>query len=165
MFKVEVSYNLKGKTVSEVIDCEPWIQYKSTHSDFEAPLGMKGAAIAWMDRIERTWYYGSAFPHKGKRLEWITTRWTGCRWQGYSIGGKHSHVQLGLSTFRRRSSIYGCDWGPAHEYLHSWGYPHGKAHNEQIGRIRRHYRDYHIFLADHPEYEPEPITIGSGEAM
>ncbi len=158
LFKIEVSYKLNGKKVKKVVYCDPWVRYKSTHNDFEAPLGMNAHAMAWSDRIERTWYYGSAYP-KRKKLNAITTRWTGCRYQGYSVGGNHNHVQLGMTTFRRRSSIYGSDWGPAHEYMHSWGYPHGNAHNTQIRRVRGYYRDHHIYIADHPEYEPQPMTI------
>jgi len=158
LFKVEVSYRLNGTNVVKEVECAPWVRFKSTHVDFYAPRGMGDVALSAMDRIERTWFYGSAYPKK-KRLDRVTTRWTGCRWQGYSVGGAHSHVQLGMSTFRRRHSIYGSDWGPAHEYLHSWGYSHGAEHNRQIARLRRHYRDHHIFLADHPEYEPEPVAI------
>ncbi|MDA9961859.1 hypothetical protein N9D63_03135 [Opitutales bacterium] len=158
LFKVQVSYKLNGKNVVKEVPCSPWIHYKTTHADFFAPRGMNDVAFSALDRIERTWAYGTAYPKK-KQLDRITTRWTGCRWQGYSVGGKHSHVQLGMATLRRRHSLYGADWGPAHEYLHSWGYPHGRQHNQQIARLRRHYRDHHIFLADHPEYEPEPVTF------
>ena len=158
LFDVAVSYKLNGKEVVRKIPCVPWVNYRSTHSEFEAPRGMNDVAFAQTDRIERTWFYGSAYPQKN-RLDLITTRWTGCRWQGYSTGGAHSHVQLGTSTFRRRQSIYGADWGFSHEYLHSWGYDHGREHDDQIKRVDRCYRDHHIFLADHPEYEPEPVRI------
>ena len=158
LFKVQVSYKLNGREVTKVVSCSPWVHYKTPHADLLAPRGMNDVAYSTLDRIERTWTYGSAYPKK-KQLDRITTRWTGCRWQGYSVGGKHSHVQLGMATLRRRHSLYGADWGPAHEYLHSWGYSHGRQHNQQIARLRRHYRDHHIFLADHPEYEPEPVTI------
>lgn len=162
MFRVAVAYELGGKKISTKVDCEPWASYQSTHVDFCAPRGLNGVAIAMMDRLERSWAYGSVSPaggRKAKPLERITVRWTGCRWQGYSTPGTHSHIQIGMSTFRRRQSIYGSDWGPAHELLHSWGYGHGAAHNMQINRIRRHYRDHHIYLADHPESEPAPITV------
>lgn len=158
LFKVRVTYTLNGKKVEKEVACAPWVHYTSTHCDFSAPRGMNDVAFSAMDRTERTWFYGSAYPKK-KQLDRITTRWTGCRWQGYSVGGSHSHVQLGMATFRRRHSLYGADWGPAHEYLHSWGYSHGREHGSQIARLRRHYRDHHIFLADHPEYEPEPVAM------
>lgn len=158
LFKVKVSYRLNGSKVVKEVRCTPWVRFKSTHVDFDAPRGMSDVALSAMDRIERTWFYGSAHPKK-KRLDRITTRWTGCRWQGYSVGGSHSHVQLGMSTFRRRHSLYGADWGPAHEYMHSWGYSHGREHNRQVARLRNHYRDHHIFLADHPEYKPERVMI------
>lgn len=161
LFKVQVSCKFNGRKVVKEVPCSPWVHYRTTHADFYAPRGMNDVAFSTLDRIERTWAYGSIYPKK-KQLDRITTRWTGCRWQGYSVGGKHSHVQLGMSTFRRRHSLYGADWGPAHEYLHSWGYPHGREHNRQIARVRQHYRDHHIFLADHPEYEPEPVTVEIG---
>ncbi len=158
-FKIEVSYKLYGQQVNTMIPCSPWINYTIDHADFYAPEALNGLALSCLDRFERTWNYGTVFDDTKYQLARITVTWTGCRWQGYSILSKHSKVQLGMSTFRRRRSFYGSDWGPAHELMHSWGYSHGNRHNDVIKIVRDHYKNHHIFLADHPEYEMAAVTI------
>jgi len=46
-----------------------------------------------------------------------------------------------------------------HEMLHVHGYGHGPAHDAAIRATQMAFNAHHIYLADHPEYEPQPVVI------
>jgi hypothetical protein len=155
---VAVSHVLDGQQVHENVPLAKFVTWRSKHVSIEAPATWGGRPAACLDRIERV--FAICRPLGRYTPGSIQMFWTNNYGAGYAIGSRaNKRVQMGFFNLRDRKCLYSLPYILIHEILHTFGYSHGREHDQAIAKATRIYHNHRAFLADNPGYTPEAIAL------
>lgn len=158
LLDVELSYQYNGERVTKTVPITPFIQYDSANWCGPGPNCWRGRMLSYLDKMERCYAIGLMFARRAPTP--MIYRWYNHFVGAYTLYSNPIEMHMEWFGLRDRSEIYQEPDLLMHEMLHVQGFEHGDSHDRAISQGQRIFNDHHVYLADHPEYEPLPVTIG-----
>jgi hypothetical protein len=157
-YLVAVSCVLDGKKFERNVPLSRFVTWKSKRASIETPASWGGRPAAYLDKVERI--HAICQPLGRYTPDFLQMFWTNNYGAGYTVGPRsNKRIQMGFFDLRDRKGLHSLPDILIHEVLHAFGYRHGRPHDEAIRKARRIFKQHQIFLADHPDYVPEPVTV------